>query len=139
MQFLTLAGIIFFVMATYPRGYNHNHYVKIINKSEHNITRVVVIHKDTGKIVANEQDHELIAKRGGAKTFELGKGIWNYIACVEAEDTSEPICTIPLKSNYEGSIDITWNGSNSSDWVPATLLPRCPKLFSQCNSEIKDE
>lgn len=146
MKFLLLAGIIFGVLSFYPSGYDHNHCVEIINKSEHNITWVAVIHTDTRKAVVNEQDPKLITqtKKSGSKTFNLGKGIWNFIVCVEAEDTSEPFCTILLESDSRDKKDnyfksITWNGPNSSDWLPATILPSCPKLFPQCNSEVKDE
>jgi hypothetical protein len=115
-------------------------YVKITNKSEYNITWVVIVDTDGGKIVTNEKDDELIAKNGGSKTFNVGEDIYDFIACVEAEDTLEPICTIALDfAGTGGDKSITWNGHNGSGWLPAAIFPNCPKIFAQCNSEAKDE
>jgi len=120
--------------------YETNYTVKITNRSEHNITWVVIVDTKTGNVITDEKDNELIAKNGGSRTFELGDMRNPFIACVEAEDTLEPICTTVRDWNASGGRrSIAWIGPDASNWLPAVNFPSCPKLFPQCNPEIKDE
>jgi hypothetical protein len=122
--------------------YNFEHYpIKITNNSEYNITWVVIVDTDAKKEVINKKDNELIAKNGGSKTFAVDNDVNYFIVCVEAEDTSEPMCTATRDggNGMDDEVSVSWNGSNSSGWVPATSFPACPKVFEQCNSEVEDE
>jgi len=119
--------------------------IRITNNSEYNITRVIIINTEATKtesIVVDEKDNELIAKNGSSKTFNIGSAgpPWKPIACVEAEDTLEPICTLYL-NNSNITWNITWNGNDSPDWLPATSFYECSNLFAfvQCRPEVKDE
>jgi len=107
--------------------------LKITNDSEHNITRLVVVNTDTDEVVADEKNNELVAKNGGSKIFEHPNTM--LIVCIEAEGTLEPICTTRLGPCAD---DFIWNGSYDNYWVPATIFPKCPKVFTQCNSEVED-
>jgi len=128
-----------------PLFYGLDYYVKITNNSEHNITSVVVIDLDEKKVILNEKDNELIAPNGNSKSFKIKIDQEDdAIACLEAEDTSEPMCSIKFTLVYEGSgyskpPSLTWNGLKSSGWVPVSTLPICPKYFQQCNPEVKND
>ncbi|MDR2581759.1 MAG: hypothetical protein LBC85_12320 [Fibromonadaceae bacterium] len=93
-------------------------FVTVTNNSEHNITRVMVGDVDANLTIVNEASNELIAKSGGSKTFEVsGKNIpGKFIVCVEAEDTSEPMCTVRFALRESDKIFFTWGGDNSSVW-----------------------
>ena len=92
-------------------------FVTITNNSDYNITRVRIGNLGTNIIVAEEIDNKLIAK-GGSKTFEVsGKELsGKFIACVEAEDVSELMCTITFNLHESDKVFFTWGGDNSSLW-----------------------
>jgi|GEM_PF-5590015 len=43
LKVLFLTSIMFVISCKWLFNYNHNHYVEIINKSEHNITWVIMV------------------------------------------------------------------------------------------------
>jgi hypothetical protein len=145
LKLLFLASTMFITSCIWPfleepEELKQDRHFTITNNSEYNITRVIIIYY-YGEIenIVDKKDNELIAKNGGSKIFNMGKipiGSWEKcIACVEAEDTSEPMCTL-----YR--CDATWNGNDSSDWLPAASFYECPSLFAQfvqCRREVKDE
>jgi len=108
--------------------------LKITNNSEHNITRLVVVNTNTDEVVTDEKGNELVAKNGNSKIFEHPNT--DFIACIEVEGTLEPICTTWFGACADNFI---WNGSYDHYWVPATIFPKCPKVFTQCNSEVEDD
>jgi len=101
-------------------------YVKITNNSEHNITSVVVIDLGKEKVILNEKDNELISPNGNSKSFKVKekdlyeRGGIDVIACLEAEDTSELMCSTRLKLicgvNCNKRTTLIWNGSNDPAW-----------------------
>jgi len=115
-------------------------YVEITNNSEYNITRVVVIETKTGNAVINETNDELIAKNGSSKSFNINEGVEKlkngyFIACIDIENTSEPMCTTTFfvaRCCVEQTISLTWDGGNNSNWLPFSVFPACPKIFAQC-------
>jgi hypothetical protein len=129
----TLAAII--MLATACSWLDDDKHLKIINNSEYSITWVVIVDKKTGEIAANKKGNELIAKNS-SKSFSFNEHVHDFIACIETEEILEPMCSIVISGSDES---ITWNGNGSSGWVPATSFSACPKVFPQCNSEVKDE
>lgn len=102
-------------------------YVKIINKSEHNITWVVAINANTGYVVVSKRGDELIAKNSESESF---KGNGKLMICVKAENYSELMCA-PTLSLYcgmcgknEGKRDVAlvWYGDNDPSWQPHSSL-----------------
>jgi hypothetical protein len=109
--------------------------LKVINNSEHNITRLVIVNTNTDEVVTDVKNNELVAK-GDSKMFEHPQ-INGFIVCIETEGTLEPVCTYEVGPCADLFI---WNGSyDSNEWFPATFFPKCPIVFTQCNSEAKDD
>ncbi len=123
-QFLFLLANMVLIMACDP-GLTPSR-VKITNNSEHNITRVVIANAETGFMIVDKRDNELIAKNGNSKIFDVrGEEIpGEFITCVEAEDTSGLMCTAMFNLFFDSSKSFIWAGNDSSpQWYPIDDFP----------------
>jgi len=92
-----------------------NPVITIKNKSEHNITWVIVMDNE-GYAYLSERNNELIAKNDGSKTFELKDAPHNLRVCVKAENTPELMCADEFELKDEETKAFVWTGSGDSVW-----------------------
>jgi len=123
-RFLFLLASTALITACYPP--TEPSQVKITNNSEYNITRVVIAKENTSLMIVDERNDKLIAKGGNVRTFDVrGEETGDrFIACVEAEDTSELMCTAAFYLHYDSSKSFVWGGNdNSPAWYPIDDFP----------------
>jgi len=121
-RILFLFAILAAVFTISCSGGENYDYVRVINNSDYNITWMVVIDVETGSPVLSERDDKLIAKNGGSKSYDPGS-CWNdtknLIVCVQAEDTSELMCSNVKSGCNDRSgkeILLIWTGKDDPKW-----------------------
>jgi len=120
--FVPLFASVMFAAALVCCEHAGGGFVRITNKSEHDITWVVIVDMGTGYAVENEKGDEVIAKNGGSKCFfpdDDGNVLRRFIACVKAQDVPELVCTAEFKlgADEDGKAFI-WKGSGDDAWQP---------------------